>query len=122
MYEKHIDEDVIIAPYNFILKLEDQIKPSYVGKASLVMRDITICNQTVDFADINDAKRFFINEFLDHFIGWNFGIVIKENSDLEKELLKFNKLVIKKGIRKKADSGLAVFCNENVQPYDFQME
>ena len=65
----------------------------------------------------NITLKDFLNDFLDHFIGWNFGVTIKSNPQLEKELLEFNSLVISKGLREAAGPGFDVWCSDDVQHY-----
>ena len=60
----------------------------------------------------------YINIFLDHFLGWNFGKVIMDNPRLEGKVKDFNNLVIKKGMRKDAGPGFRVWCSEEVVHYD----
>ena len=123
LYEKHIDDNTIIAPYRFLLRLKDEvIKPNYIGKADLVMEDNTLFNQAVEASDIPSAKKFFINQFIDHFLGLNFGVVIREDLKLEKNLLKFNKMIISKGLREFAGLGIRVLKSDAVQQYDFKTE
>ena len=120
LYSKYIDENVFIDPYGFAIKLEEEVRPDYVGKASLVMTKYTIQNKRVKPNQVVDAKKYYINSFLDHFIGWNFGVAVKNNPQLEKELLEFNKLVISKGLREDAGPGLGVWYTNDVQFYDLK--
>ena len=120
LYAKYIDENVFIGSYGFAIKLEDEIKPNYVGKATLVMTDFAIQNKRVKPNQVVSAKKYCVNEFLDHFIGWNFGVVVKSNPQLEKELLEFNELVISKGLRRDAGPGFEVWCSDDVEHYNLK--
>ena len=120
LYAKYIDEDVFIGSFGFAIKLNEEVKPDYVGRATLAMTDFAIQNKRVKLKQVVDAKRYCINEFLDHFIGWNFGVAVKSNSQLEKELLEFNSLVISKGLRKDAGPGFEVWCSDDVEHYDLK--
>lgn len=120
LYAKYIDEDVFIGSFGFAIKLDQEVKPDYVGKATLVMTDSAIQNKRVKPKQVVDAKEYCINEFLDHFIGWNFGVAVKSNPQLEKELLEFNSLVISKGLRKDAGPGFEVWCSDDVEHYDLK--
>ena len=122
LYTKYIDDEVFIASLGFAIKLEDEIKPDYVGRASFVLTDNAIRNEKVKPNQIEEAKKYFLNDFLDHFIGWNFGKVITSNENLEKELLEFNELVINKGLREYAGPGFDVWCSKDVQHYKLKTE
>lgn len=117
LYAKYIDYDIFIASAGFAIKLDDKICPDYIGKASFVLTDDAIRNNKVKPEHVIEAKKYFLNDFLDHFIGWNFGVVVKTNPKLEKELLEFNNLVISKGLREDAGSGFEVWCSDDVQHY-----
>ncbi len=120
LYAKYIDDNVFISSAGFAIKLDDEVSPDYVGRASLVLTDAAIRNKKVKPEQVTKAKKYFINDFLDHFIGWNFGVVVKSNPQLEKELLEFNDLVISKGLRKDAGPGFEVWCSADVQPYNLR--
>ena len=120
LYVKYIDDDMFIASAGFAIRLDDEVCPDYTGKASLVLTDDAIRNNKVKPEQVIDAKKYFINDFLDHFIGWNFGVAVKSNPQLEKELLEFNRLVISKGLREDAGSGFEVWCSDDVEHYDLQ--
>ena len=122
LYSKYIDEDMFISSAGFAIKLEDEITPNYHGRASFVLTKDSIRNNKVKPDEIIKAKKYFINDFLDHYIGWNFGAVITNNPELEKAFLNFNDLVIKKGLREYAGTGLAVWSSENVMHYNFKKE
>lgn len=117
LYAKYIDDNVFIASAGFAIKLDDEVSPDYVGRASLVLTDDAIRNNKVRPEQVTEAKKYFINDFLDHYIGWNFGVAVKSNSQLEKELLEFNNLVISKGLREDAGPGFEVWCSDDVQHY-----
>lgn len=120
LYAKYIDDDMFIASAGFAIRLDDEVCPDYTGKASLVLTDDAIRNNKVKPEQVIEAKKYFLNDFLDHFIGWNFGVVVKSNPQLEKELLEFNNLVINKGLRKDASSGFGVWYSDDVQHYDLK--
>ena len=119
LYNRHMEDDTIIVPYRFFIKLVDDVTPNYVGRAKLVMEDRTIFNHLVEPTDIPSAKAFFISKFIDHFIGLNFGAVLKSDSDLEKRFLRFNKKVNVKGLRKNVEEGIMSVNSTYVQNYDF---
>ena len=117
LYMKYIDEDVFINPFSFAIKLEDEVCENYIGRASLVLTDDSIQNNKISPEDRRKRKKYFFNKFLDHYIGWNFGLAVENNSQLEKELNELNRLVISKGLRKHAGSGYEVFCTKYVKHY-----
>lgn len=117
LYAKYIDENMFIGSFAFAIKLIEKVRPAYVGRAALVMTDFSILNSRLKPDQVVDSKKYFINEFLDHFIGWNFGVAVKSNPQLEKELLELNSLVISKGLRKDAGPGFEVWYSDDVQHY-----
>ena len=117
LYAKYIDDDMFIAAYGFAIRLDDKVTPDYSGKASLVLTNDSIRNNKVKLDQTDEAKKYLINDFLDHYIGWNFGVAVKSNPQLEKELLDFNDLVISRGLRKDAGPGLELFYSNDVQHY-----
>ena len=120
LYAKYIDENVFIGSYGFAIKLDEEVRPNYVGRATLVMTDFAIQNKRVNPKQVVDEKKYYINEFLDHFIGFNFGVAVKSNPQLEKELLEFNNLVISKGLREDAGPGFEVWGSDDVEHYDLK--
>lgn len=117
LYEKYIDEDIFIASYGFAIRLDDEVCPNYTGKASLVLTDNAIRNNKVKPEEVIEAKKYFLNDFLDHYIGWNLGVAVKSDPQLEQKLLEFNNLVIYKGLREDAGTGFDVWCSNDVQHY-----
>ena len=104
--DKAFDEKIAINPYGFMLHLDDELTMNYKGNASLVMTNNSLPK--------NDAKsrKYFINRFLDHFIGWNFGVSVNRNEELKDALIKINNKVIKSGLREDAGPGYDVYGTE----------
>ncbi len=119
LYTKYIDDDVFISPAGFAIKLQEEVSSNYRGTASFVLTKDAIRNKE-KFERSYKVKKNILNNFLDHFIGWNFGVVISNNAWLEQELLEFNNLVISKGLREYAGNGLDVFQTEKVKSYDLK--
>ena len=122
MYEKSLDSDLCINPYGFMLRLKGDLKNDFKGKAELVVTK----NSSIDDSD-DKTKRFFMNRFIDHFIGWNFGAPVKKSKELETELKRLNKKLIRRGIREYAGAGLDVrgseyYENKCVQQYFLPVE
>jgi len=111
-YSYSLDSKIVLDPYYFMLELTDNITPSYKGKASLVVTDKAIRNQFLNKDNFDEANKYYINHFLDHFIGWNFGLSINGNEVLKKALESLNKKVISKGLRQYAGGGYEVCGNE----------
>ena len=106
MYNKALDDKIALNPYGFMLKLEDEITRDYKGKASLVLTDKVLVKNN------SENRNKCINDFLDHFIGWNFGLSVNRNEELKEELIKLNNKVIEKGIREDAGPGYGVYGTE----------
>ncbi len=80
LYAKYIDANMFIASDGFAIRLDDEVCPDYTGKASFVLTDDAVRNNKVKTNQITEAKKYFLNDFLDHFIGWNFGVAVKKQS------------------------------------------
>ncbi len=120
LYERTIDDDIVLDSMTFALKLTDDVCPNYNGRAQLVLTEDTVCTTSIHEGKMKEAKAYFISEFLDHFIGWNFGKVVKDNPRLEKKLLEFNDLVIKKDLRVDPGPGFEVWHSDKVVHYDLR--
>lgn len=121
LYAKYIDDDVFIASAGFAIRLDDEVHPEYHGKATFVLTKDSIRNDKVKPEEIIEAKKYFINDFLDHYIGWNFGVAVTSNPELEKNFIDFNNLVIKKGLREYvANPGLELLYSEDIMHYDLK--
>lgn len=104
IYSNYLEEDSYICSYNFVLKLEEEVKQNYKGRASLAIPKFCV-KKGLDF-------KTGLNQFLDHFIGWNFGKVIQQDNSLKIELESLNKLAISKGIREYAGIGFGAFTKD----------
>ena len=120
LYTRYIDEDVFIDSDGFAIRLDDEVRPRYKGSATLVLTDDAICNKRIKPDETIKAKKYFVNTFLDRYIGLNFGVAITSNPQLEKELLELNNLVISKGLREKAGPNVEVISSEDVKQYFFK--
>ncbi len=107
IYNKALDEKVSINSYGFMLELQDKLTPFYNGRASLVMTDRAIPNE-----NSKKSLKYYINSFLDRFIGWNFGVSVNRNNELKKELEKLNEKVINLGLREYKGIGFEVYGTE----------
>ena len=106
IYDTALDKKIAINPYSFMLNLEGDIEQNYKGKASLVMTDRSVSEND------HQKRKYFINRFLDHFIGWNFGVSVNRNEELRNALIELNNKVIAKGLREDAGPGYGVYGTE----------
>lgn len=105
---------------NFGILLTDNIEPNYSGDGEFVFINGNFLKKD---ADIKKAIRYFSNEFLDRFIGWNFGDVVRDNKYLENKLLDFNKTLIDRGDKKETGPGFEVCSRGKIdQFYRFPTE
>ena len=119
LYEKYLDEEWIISVEGLGIKLLDSIGQNYRGRAELFITENCILNDIVKPEKINDAKKYCISKFLYCFMGLNFGIVIKESSELEKALLQLEKKVTEKRLKREIMSDRWI-NTEHVKPYKFE--
>lgn len=115
IYDKALDNGIILDPYYFMLELTDEVCKDYHRGASLVITEKAIRNQVINKNNFDEANKYFINHFLDHFIGWNFGLSVNRNETLRNELEKLNEKVINMGIREWAGPGHEVYGTESVE-------
>ena len=113
IFNNALDNRIVLDPYCFMLELTDEICKNYHGAANLVITEKTIKNQDLNEENFEEATKYFINCFLDHFIGWNFGVSVNRNEYLKRELEKLNEKVIDMGIREYAGSGVEVYGVED---------
>lgn len=109
VFNQGLDNKIVLNPYYFMLRLTDNVCKDYHGNADLVISKKAIRNTYLDEQDIDEANKFFINIFLDHFVGWNFGLSVNRSEILKKELEELNDKVIDMGIREYAGSGFEVY-------------
>ena len=116
-FSQALDNRIVLDPYCFMLELTDEVCKDYHGNANLVITERAIINQKLTEENFDKAKKSLINHFLDHFIGWNFGVSVNRNETLKRELEELNEKVIDMGIREYAGSGFGVYGVEN-EVYD----
>ena len=117
IFNQSLDNRIVLDPYYFMLELTDEPCKDYQGNVSLVITEKAIRNQKLNDQNFDEATKYFINHFLDHFIGWNFGLSVNRNEDLKRELEELNEKVIDMGIREWAGRGLEVYGIED-EVYD----
>ena len=113
IFNQSLDNRIVLDPYYFMLELTDEICENYHGSANLVITEKAIRNQKLNEENFDEATKYFINHFLDHFIGWNFGLSVNRNEDLKRELEELNEKVIDMGIREWAGPGFEVYGVED---------
>lgn len=111
IFDKALDNEDIFDSYGFMLRLTDPITKNYNGRAELVCTDRTLLD--IDENHRGEAKIYFTNKFLDHFMGWNFGVAINKSDELREALEKFNYKVIDRGMRLYSGPGLDVYGTED---------
>lgn len=104
IYNQALDNKIEIDPYSFMLELEDEIMTNYFGKAKLFITEKAISN--------NNDYKYFINVFLDHFMGWNFGVSINRNKELKEKIEELNNKAIDLGIREEVGPHYEVFGDQ----------
>lgn len=117
LYWDSIEKDIYMDPYEFGLLLEDEPSSKYVGRARLVMTADTIKNKKIEIDEKEKAKVYYLNRFLDCFIGWNFGAIINEDVELQIRLKQLNELAILKGLRSYRGVGMKLEFNDYIQKY-----
>ena len=113
IYNIALDENIVLDPYAFMLELTPPLNKDYHGNGTLVLSDKAIVSKSLGRLAIKDAQKEYINHFLDHFMGWNFGVSINRNDQLREDLNELNKRVIKLGIRKYAGPGRNIIGSEH---------
>ena len=109
IFNQSLDNRIVLDPYYFMLELTDEPCKDYKGNVSLVITEKAIRNQKLNVQNFDEATKYFINHFLDHFIGWNFGLSVNRNEELKIELEELNEKVIDMGIREWAGPGFEVY-------------
>ena len=109
IFNQSLDNRIVLDPYYFMLELTDESCKDYQGNVSLVITEKAIRNQELNEDVFDEATKYYINHFLDHFIGWNFGLSVNRNEDLKRELEELNEKVIDMGIREWAGPGFEVY-------------
>lgn len=116
-FDKALDNRIVLDPYYFMLELTDEVCKDYKGNAKLLITEKAIRNQKLTDDNFDEATKYFINQFLDHFIGWNFGVSVNRSAVLKKELEELNDKVIDMGIREWAGPGFEIYGVED-EVYD----
>ena len=114
LFNYSLDNGIVLDAYYFMLELTDEICEDYHGCADLVVTEKAIRNQKLNEQNFDEANKYFINRFLDHFIGWNFGLSVNRCEVLKRELEELNNKVIDMGIREYAGSGFEVYGTDSV--------
>lgn len=122
IYCDNMNKDVFLDPYEFALELEDEPKEGYVGRAKLVITADTIKNKNIEADEREDRKKYYLNRLLDCFIGWNFGTVIEENTDLMVKVMLLNDWVITKGLRVPKGVGSKLYFDDYIKRYKLRTE
>ncbi len=76
MVESYNRKQAVVPFSNFGIQLTDEIKPNYTGNGNLVLITGNYLSPKAK-KESEGATTHFANDFLDRFIGWNFGDVVK---------------------------------------------
>lgn len=117
LYCDNMNNDVFLDPYEFALILEDEPKEGYVGRAKLAITADTIKNKNIEADEREERKKYYLNRLLDCFIGWNFGVIIENNTDLMVKVMLLNDWVITKGMRVPKGTGSKLHFDEYIKRY-----
>ena len=104
LYEKALDEEIMINPYYIMLQIKE-------NRADLVVTEESIKVPTHTYSYVNEFKNA-INIFLDFFMGFGFGKEIMYSNKLKEELEKLNSRVIDKSIREYRGPELNIYGND----------
>ena len=117
LYCDNMNNDVFLDPYEFALILEDEPKEGYVGRAKLAITADTIKHKNIEADEREERKKYYLNRLLDCFIGWNFGVIIENNTDLMVKVMLLNDWVITKGMRAPRGAGSKLHFDEYIKRY-----
>ncbi|MCX6774322.1 MAG: hypothetical protein NTY68_05000 [Candidatus Micrarchaeota archaeon] len=103
------DKGIPIHPFqSFLLEF-----PSDVTKETIDTAKLAMCIPDMKIGDLEKWLFQSQNVFLDHFLGWNFGDIIKGSEELETMVLDYHHRMIKDGKRKFAGTGFEVTYRTN---------
>ncbi len=122
LYWDSVENDVFMDPYEFGLMLEGKVTEGYVGRAKLLITADTIKNRKIEVDERERARKYYLNRFLDCFIGWNFGVIISEDVELQIRLNQLNEYVIQKGLRTDKRIGTNLDFSDYIQKYRLKRE
>jgi hypothetical protein len=96
MIESYEKEEPVFAYSDFGILLVDKLRPDYKGEGDFVM---ILGGGAEERADKEKLTSDFCNNYLDMFIGYNYGDFVLADKKLEEKLLGFSKMMIKDGVR-----------------------
>ena len=114
LYKDHIEDQIFLDPMCFAAVFTDRTVAHYHGRGKLAVIDDTLCNNNVEPENQDDARKHFYNEFLGHFIGWNFGKAVNKNEELGATLVDIVRILKEKGLREEAGPGFRVWGSKDV--------
>lgn len=104
MAEAYQAKTPIFSFENLGLKLKDELKENYSGQGELVYLKLDLDPRALKERD--KATNYCTNQFLDRFMGWNYGDLIREDSELENKLVTLTQQLLSEGNRD-SDKGMA---------------
>ncbi|MBR2709517.1 hypothetical protein IKE72_00325 [Candidatus Saccharibacteria bacterium] len=114
LYINHINDPVFMDASHFAVELIDPVTAGYHGRGRLAVTDRTVINHLVKPDQMDEARYTCYNDFLDHFIGWNFGVPVSGSSELRSVLQILVALMHERGIRGRTTRGLDVWMSPHV--------
>lgn len=109
VYQEALTNQIILDPYTFLLEIKNPDQNNYKGEATLALSNESILNFRLREEQKQNELEFRMNQFLDHFIGWNFGASVQRNPKLKQELETLNKKLFDLNMRHYAGSGFSVY-------------
>jgi hypothetical protein len=90
----------VAIPCNFGMKLTGKqfVRSQYKGEGEFVFIEGDFFKPEVKENPLEFSKSI-ANDYLDRFIGWNFGDIVRSNPDLENRLLELSRMLIDSGDR-----------------------
>lgn len=96
--EEAYNKNTPVDPYrNFWLRLVDDIVPEYAGRVEMIFIPDGFLPTRRAKKDPGLAASFFTSQFLEHFIGHNYGDILRENPTLEKLVVFLHSQVQREG-------------------------
>ncbi len=124
LFEYCIENGHYIDPFCLFAKLDmselEKGRLSLDLENVLTVSDVSICDNNIKEENKEDAMMYFINIYLDKFIGWNFGKYILNDPSLSQKFNHFCDYVISKKLRRFDGCGFDVYSTEYVVHYDFK--
>lgn len=118
IYKDSIEKDIFLSCYNFLLKFDQNPSINYTGTAKLVITDETLLNSKIDYNQKTQFRKECISDFINCFIGYNFGEIIRKDKELANKINELYSLAKEKNlIAKVKPRSSRCFISTYVQKY-----